>query len=79
MSLPGTLGWCGSIRARRRGGPGRLHLGRLRAWQSGAAFAVHWQRAGSPVHYEPDREDELTLVGPAGAVRGSGAAPAGWP
>jgi 8-oxo-dGTP pyrophosphatase MutT (NUDIX family) len=34
----------------------------LRAWQSGARFAVHWQEPGSPVHYDPGYEYELTLV-----------------
>ena len=34
----------------------------LRAWRSGAQFAVHWQEPGSPVHYDPRHEHELTLL-----------------
>ncbi len=34
----------------------------LRAWMAGAPHAVHWQDPGSPVHYEPGREHELTLL-----------------
>jgi hypothetical protein len=37
----------------------------LTAWRSGAQFAVHWQEPGSPVHYDPGYEHELTLL-PAG-------------
>jgi 8-oxo-dGTP pyrophosphatase MutT (NUDIX family) len=37
----------------------------LRAWQAGAAHAIHWQDHGSPVHYTPDSEAELTLLAPA--------------
>jgi hypothetical protein len=33
-----------------------------RAWRSGAQFAVHWQELGSPVHYDPGYEHELTLL-----------------
>jgi 8-oxo-dGTP pyrophosphatase MutT (NUDIX family) len=49
----------------------------LRAWQSGAQFAVHWQEPRSPVRYDPGYEYELTLlpsgpsaVHPARPVRG---------
>jgi 8-oxo-dGTP pyrophosphatase MutT (NUDIX family) len=34
----------------------------LRAWQAGAPHAVHFQRSGSPVHYDPRHEHELTLL-----------------
>ena len=34
----------------------------LTAWRSGAQFAVHWQDPGSPVHYDPGYEHELTLL-----------------
>ena len=34
----------------------------LRAWQAGAPYAIHWQHPGSPVHYEPGHEHELTLL-----------------
>jgi hypothetical protein len=34
----------------------------LTAWRSGAQFAVHWQEPGSPVHYDPGYEHELTLL-----------------
>jgi 8-oxo-dGTP pyrophosphatase MutT (NUDIX family) len=34
----------------------------LRAWRAGASHALHWQEPGSPVHYEPGREHELTLL-----------------
>jgi 8-oxo-dGTP pyrophosphatase MutT (NUDIX family) len=34
----------------------------LRAWQAGATYAIHWQHPGSPVHYDPCHEDELTLL-----------------
>lgn len=35
----------------------------LRAWQSGAPHAIHFQEAGSPVRYAPGYESELTLLG----------------
>ena len=35
----------------------------LRAWQSGASHAIHFQEPGSPVRYEPSYENELTLLG----------------
>ena len=34
----------------------------LRAWQSGAPHAIHFQEPGSPVHYDPGHEGELTLL-----------------
>jgi 8-oxo-dGTP pyrophosphatase MutT (NUDIX family) len=34
----------------------------LTAWRSGAQFAVHWQDPGSPVHYDPGYEHELTFL-----------------
>ncbi len=34
----------------------------LRAYQEGASFAIHFQRAGSPVHYHPQYADELRLL-----------------
>ena len=34
----------------------------LRAYQEGASFAIHFQRAGSPVHYHPQCADELRLL-----------------
>ena len=34
----------------------------LRAWQAGAPHAIHFQEPGSPVHYEPGHEHELTLL-----------------
>jgi ADP-ribose pyrophosphatase YjhB (NUDIX family) len=40
----------------------------LRAWQAGAAFAVHWQEHASPVHYDPGHEHELSLLPSAPAV-----------
>ena len=35
----------------------------LRAWRSGAPYAIHFQEPGSPVRYEPDHESGLTLLG----------------
>lgn len=35
----------------------------LRAWQSGAPHAIHFQEPGSPVRCEPGHERELTLLG----------------
>ena len=34
----------------------------LTAWRAGAPWAIHWQRPGSPVHYDPGYEAELTLL-----------------
>jgi 8-oxo-dGTP pyrophosphatase MutT (NUDIX family) len=34
----------------------------LAAWRAGAPWAIHWQQPGSPVHYDPARETELTLL-----------------
>jgi 8-oxo-dGTP pyrophosphatase MutT (NUDIX family) len=34
----------------------------LRAGQSGAFHAIHFQTPGSPVHYDPSYESELTLL-----------------
>ena len=34
----------------------------LRAWQSGAPHAIHFQEPGSPVHYDPGHECDLTLL-----------------
>jgi 8-oxo-dGTP pyrophosphatase MutT (NUDIX family) len=34
----------------------------LTAWRAGAPWAVHWQQPESPVHYDPAREAELTLL-----------------
>ena len=34
----------------------------LAAWHAGAPWAIHWQGHGSPVHYAPGREKELTLL-----------------
>lgn len=34
----------------------------LHAWQSGAPHAIHFQEPGSPVHYDPSYEGELTLL-----------------
>jgi 8-oxo-dGTP pyrophosphatase MutT (NUDIX family) len=34
----------------------------LAAWRAGAPWAIHWQQPGSPVHYDPAREAELTLL-----------------
>lgn len=35
----------------------------LRAWRSGAPHAIYFQEPGSPVHYDPAHEHELTLLG----------------
>jgi hypothetical protein len=34
----------------------------LRTYQEGASFAIHFQRDDSPVHYHPQRADELRLL-----------------
>ncbi len=34
----------------------------LHAWRSGAPHAIHFQEPGSPVHYDPGYEGELTLL-----------------
>lgn len=34
----------------------------LAAWRAGAPWAIHWQEPGSPVHYDPGRETELSLL-----------------
>ena len=34
----------------------------LAAWRAGAPWAIHWQQQGSPVHYDPGYDKELTLL-----------------
>jgi 8-oxo-dGTP diphosphatase len=34
----------------------------ISAWRAGAPCAIHFQRPGSPVHYKPGHERDLTLL-----------------